>query len=83
MSRPAEASVRDRYARGAETLEPQLCCPLDYDPRYLAAIPRRYSSGTTAAATRPGIWGRKRPYSTTTPRRFPPMAVAAGIAAAE
>jgi len=41
-SRPAydlEKAVRQRYARGAEALEPELCCPTDYDPRYLEAVP--------------------------------------------
>ena len=39
MSSPIEGTVRDRYSRGAAALEPELCCPVDYDPRYLAAIP--------------------------------------------
>lgn len=35
-----EATVRDRYARGAETVEPALCCPTrSYDPRYLDLLP--------------------------------------------
>jgi len=34
-----EASVRDRYAAAARAREAALCCPVDYDPRYLAVIP--------------------------------------------
>ncbi|MFN7943086.1 MAG: methyltransferase domain-containing protein [Thermoanaerobaculia bacterium] len=54
-----ESSVRERYARGAATLEPELCCPVDYDPRYLAAIPdevleRDYGCGDPSRHLRPG-----------------------------
>ena len=36
-----EAEVRDRYARGAETLEPGLCCPTaSYDAQYLDILPQ-------------------------------------------
>ncbi len=36
-----EAEVRGRYARGAETLEPGLCCPTaSYDVRYLDILPQ-------------------------------------------
>jgi len=35
-----EDSVRSRYAKGAERKEEALCCPVDYDPRYLKAIPK-------------------------------------------
>ena len=36
-----ESAVLDRYARGAETVEPALCCPTDgYDPQYLTLIPQ-------------------------------------------
>jgi len=34
-----ETAVRDRYGRGAQERVADLCCPVDYDPRYLAAIP--------------------------------------------
>lgn len=35
-----ETTVRDRYARGAATMEPGLCCPdPGYDPSLLAALP--------------------------------------------
>ena len=36
---PAEAAVRERYSSAATTREPALCCPVTYDPRFLAAIP--------------------------------------------
>ncbi len=35
-----EKSVRERYARGAQERTPALCCPVEYDPRYLEIIPR-------------------------------------------
>ncbi|MEM7050294.1 MAG: methyltransferase domain-containing protein [Acidobacteriota bacterium] len=36
----AEAAVRQRYAAGAQAQEASLCCPIDYDPRYLEVIPQ-------------------------------------------
>ena len=30
-----EQIVKKRYREGAETQVPELCCPIDYDPRYL------------------------------------------------
>ncbi len=35
-----EAAVRDRYAAGARSVQPELCCPVDYDPRFLEVIPQ-------------------------------------------
>ncbi len=36
-----EAAVKERYARGAEVVEPGLCCPsAGYDPRLLELLPR-------------------------------------------
>jgi len=35
-----EAAVRERYERAARQREPQLCCPVSYDPRYLKVIPQ-------------------------------------------
>src|SRR5215510_3834888 len=32
-------AVQDRYARAAQTVEPKLCCPVEYDRKYLAVIP--------------------------------------------
>jgi len=34
-----EQAVGRRYSAGAQQLEAALCCPVDYDPRFLAAIP--------------------------------------------
>lgn len=39
MSTTTESRVRARYASGAGAREPELCCPVDYDPRYLEVIP--------------------------------------------
>lgn len=33
------AVVKERYAAGAKAREAALCCPVSYDPKYLAAIP--------------------------------------------
>ncbi|MBI5432113.1 MAG: methyltransferase domain-containing protein [Planctomycetes bacterium] len=33
-------TVRERYARGAAAQVPELCCPVTYDARYLAVLPR-------------------------------------------
>lgn len=34
-----ENAVRERYVQGARERVADLCCPVDYDPRYLEAIP--------------------------------------------
>ncbi|NNC89566.1 MAG: methyltransferase domain-containing protein [Akkermansiaceae bacterium] len=34
-----ESSVQERYATAAKESEPALCCPVDYDPGHLDAIP--------------------------------------------
>ena len=34
-----ENTIRERYAAAARQNESLLCCPVDYDPRYLEAIP--------------------------------------------
>ena len=34
-----ETAVRDRYAAGAQAAEAALCCPIDYDPKYLRVLP--------------------------------------------
>lgn len=34
-----ESVVKDRYRQGAQERVADLCCPVDYDPRYLAVIP--------------------------------------------
>lgn len=40
MDKPSGDIVQDRYAEGAETRDESLCCPVDYDPYYLKAIPQ-------------------------------------------
>ena len=35
-----ESSVKDRYAAAANQAEAALCCPVDYDPKYLKVIPQ-------------------------------------------
>ncbi len=35
-----EDAVRERYSAAAQQREPQLCCPINYDKRYLDAIPQ-------------------------------------------
>ena len=35
----SESSVRERYAAGAQQQEAALCCPVDYDQKYLEIIP--------------------------------------------
>jgi arsenite methyltransferase len=36
---PLETAVEERYAAAAHLPEDALCCPVDYDPRYLKVIP--------------------------------------------
>ncbi len=54
-----EGAVRDRYSGAAGAVEPRLCCPVSYDPRYLEAIPeeilrRDYGCGDPTPHLRPG-----------------------------
>lgn len=54
-----ERSVRERYSEGARRTVAELCCPVDYDPRYLEAIPpevleRDYGCGDPSRHLRPG-----------------------------
>lgn len=35
-----DKAVRERYSQGAAQRQDALCCPIEYDPRYLEAIPR-------------------------------------------
>ncbi len=53
------ADVQERYADGAHQVEPTLCCPVDYDPRYLEIIPdavieRDYGCGDPSRYVREG-----------------------------
>jgi SAM-dependent methyltransferase len=52
-------TVQDRYGAAARAVEAALCCPVDYDPRYLAAIPaevleRDYGCGDPSRYVRSG-----------------------------
>jgi SAM-dependent methyltransferase len=54
-----EQSVKQRYGDGAQQREAELCCPIDYDPKYLAAIPaevleRDYGCGDPSRHLKPG-----------------------------
>ena len=54
-----EQIVKERYSEGALTQVPELCCPIDYDPRYLEIIPdevlqRDYGCGDPSRYLRPG-----------------------------
>ena len=55
----SEASVRERYAAGAQEREPALCCPIQYDPSFLEIIPdevieRDYGCGDPSKHVREG-----------------------------
>ncbi len=54
-----EQAVRERYAAAAQASEAALCCPVDYDPQYLAIIPdeildRDYGCGDPSKHVAPG-----------------------------
>ena len=54
-----ESAVKERYAAGANAQEAALCCPVDYDPQYLEAIPsevieRDYGCGDPSQHLRAG-----------------------------
>jgi ubiquinone/menaquinone biosynthesis C-methylase UbiE len=54
-----DRAVRERYGNAANEREAALCCPIDYDPQYLAAIPnevleRDYGCGDPSRYVRPG-----------------------------
>lgn len=55
----AETAVRQRYSQAAAQREELLCCPVDYDKKYLEAIPndvieRDYGCGDPSKYVRPG-----------------------------
>jgi len=55
----SDQAVRERYAAGAQAREEALCCPVDYDPQYLKAIPqeileRDYGCGDPSRYVRAG-----------------------------
>jgi ubiquinone/menaquinone biosynthesis C-methylase UbiE len=54
-----ETAVRERYSAASQAREAQLCCPIDYDTRYLQALPeevieRDYGCGDPSRHVRPG-----------------------------
>lgn len=54
-----ESSVRERYSEGAQQRVEALCCPIDYDPRYLKVLPeevleRDYGCGDPSRYVREG-----------------------------
>ena len=54
-----ETAVQDRYADAALAKAPALCCPVDYDPKYLEIIPdevidRDYGCGDPSRYLKPG-----------------------------
>jgi arsenite methyltransferase len=56
---PAETSVKQRYAAAAKAPEAALCCPVDYDRRYLEIIPaevieKDYGCGDPSRYVKPG-----------------------------
>ncbi len=56
---PAESAVKQRYAAAAKAPEAALCCPVDYDRRYLEIIPaevieKDYGCGDPSRYVRPG-----------------------------
>lgn len=55
----SELAVTERYARAATEREEALCCPVEYDPKYLRVIPeeileRDYGCGDPSAFVREG-----------------------------
>ena len=34
-----ESAVRKRYSSASQAAEPSLCCPVNYDPKYLSVLP--------------------------------------------
>ena len=55
----SESATRDRYAAAAKTPEAALCCPVEYDPRYLQIIPaevieKDYGCGDPSSFLHPG-----------------------------
>jgi hypothetical protein len=54
-----EKAVRRRYAHAAKTTEREICCPVSYDPKLLAAIPEEvlacdYGCGDPTRYLKPG-----------------------------
>jgi ubiquinone/menaquinone biosynthesis C-methylase UbiE len=54
-----EAAVRERYSQAAQQAEASLCCPVNYNPRFLQALPqeileRDYGCGDPSRHVDPG-----------------------------
>lgn len=54
-----EQAVRERYTAGAQRMEAALCCPVEYNPQYLAVLPQEiiekdYGCGDPSQYLRPG-----------------------------
>jgi len=54
-----ENAVKDRYAEASKQVEANLCCPVDYDPQFLKAIPtevieKDYGCGDPSKWLHPG-----------------------------
>jgi ubiquinone/menaquinone biosynthesis C-methylase UbiE len=54
-----ERAVQERYTAGASAAETALCCPVDYDPQYLAILPQEiidkdYGCGDPSRYLQPG-----------------------------
>jgi ubiquinone/menaquinone biosynthesis C-methylase UbiE len=59
MTMDSDQAVRERYAAAAQAREAALCCPVEYDARYLEALPpevveRDYGCGDPSRHVRPG-----------------------------
>jgi len=59
MNLSVEQAVRERYSKGATEREAALCCPVEYDKKYLEALPqeildRDYGCGNPSAHVREG-----------------------------
>lgn len=51
-------NVEERYARAAQKMEPALCCPVDYDKKYLEKIPQEVIEKDYGCGD-PSMWVRK------------------------
>lgn len=54
-----ESAVRDRYSAASQQVEPALCCPVAYDPKFLQVLPtelieRDYGCGDPSQYVTPG-----------------------------
>jgi len=59
MTIDPESAVQERYSTAAKGREPELCCPISYNARYLETIPeavlaRDYGCGDPSVHVRPG-----------------------------